>query len=248
MAEELLESEPAEIAAEPARVPLHAELSHEVSAPTERRARDDLRAQISRLELRLSEVFASAFPREGIDWRVGAIGGPRVLGVEELERVRDALAYRLSEAQAELARRADIQEANRGVLESMIAEPERYRWVRIANDDIGERGCRHWHSRPRWGILGLLLNWWRVKVSSGCPLAEGPRPPEQETPWPRNVASAVRAALRPHPRRRRPSPLPLSATTPPAGERPRGAASRTSARRRHGARFRSWRSACSSGS
>jgi hypothetical protein len=173
-----------------------------VLAPTpavdERRVRDDLRAQIARLELRLSEVFASAFPREGIDWRVGAIGGPRVLGVEELERVRDALAYRLSEAQAELARRADAEEANRGVLESMIAEPERYRWVRVSNEDIGERGCRHWHSRPRWGIVGMLLNWWRVKVSSGCPLAEGLRPPDGPSHrWPRSVASAARAALRP---------------------------------------------------
>ena len=153
-----------------------------VLAPTprvnERRVRDDLRAQIARLELRLGEVFASAFPREGIDWRVGAIGGPRVLGIEELERVRDALAYRLSEAQADLARRADVEEANRGVLESMIAEPERYRWVRVSNEDIGERGCRHWHSRPRWGVLGMLLNWWRVKVSSGCPLASAALEPQ----------------------------------------------------------------------
>jgi hypothetical protein len=146
----------------------------------ERRVRDDLRAQIARLELRLSQVFASAFPREGIDWHVGAIGGPRVLGIEELERVRDALAYRLSEAQSDLARRADVEEANRGVLESMIAEPERYRWVRISNDDIGERGCRHWHSRPRWGTIGMLLNWWRVKLSSGCPLAKGLRPPDAQ--------------------------------------------------------------------
>jgi hypothetical protein len=148
----------------------------------ERRVRDDLRAQIARLELRLGEVFASAFPRQGIEWRVGAIGGPRVLGVEELERVRDALAFRLREAQSELARRADVEEANRGVLESMIAEPELYPWVRISNEDVGEPGCRHWHSRPRWGIVGMFLNWWRVKLSSGCPLAEGLRPPEQKPP------------------------------------------------------------------
>jgi hypothetical protein len=181
MAEELLHSAPAEIPAEPARPPL--EFEPEVAPLTERRVRQDLRAQIARLERRLGELFASAFPREGIDWHVGAIGGPRVLGIAELERVRDALAYRLSEAQSELARRADVEEANRGVLESMIAEPERYRWVRISNDDIGERGCRHWHSRPRWGVVGLLLNWWRVKLSSGCPLATGLRPPEPEPPW-----------------------------------------------------------------
>jgi hypothetical protein len=55
----------------------------------------------------------------------------------------------------------------------MIAEPERYRWVRVAAEDVGERPCQHWHSRPRWGILGMLLGWWRVKHSSGCPLATG---------------------------------------------------------------------------
>ncbi len=102
---------------------------------------------------------------------MGAVGGPRVLGIAELERVRDALVARLREAETELARRGDQEEANRGLLELIIAEPERHRWVRISNDDIGEAGCRHWHSRPRWGLLGMLLGWWRVKLSSGCPLA-----------------------------------------------------------------------------
>ena len=101
-----------------------------------------------------------------------------MLGVAELERVRDALAARLREAQAELGRRGEIEEHNRGLLEAMIAEPERHRWVRVSDEDVGEPGCRHWHSRPRWGILGMLMGWWRVKLSSGCPLAEGLRPPE----------------------------------------------------------------------
>jgi hypothetical protein len=91
--------------------------------------------------------------------------------VAELERVRDGLAIRLREAQAEVNRRGAIEEANRGLLEAMIAEPDRYTWVRISNDDVGERGCRHWHSRPRWGLLGMLMGWWRVRLSSGCPLA-----------------------------------------------------------------------------
>lgn len=143
---------------------------------TERLARDDLRRQIATLEHRLGQLFASAFPRQGIEWRVGAIGGPRVLGTGELERVRDALVVRLREAQTDLARRGDTEEANRGLIESMIVEPERHRWVKVSNADIGEAECRHWHSRPRWGILGMLLGWWRVKLSSGCPLAEGSSP------------------------------------------------------------------------
>jgi hypothetical protein len=141
---------------------------------TELPARDELRRQIARLERELGELFASTFPRRGIDWTVGAAGGPRVLGVGELERIRDGLTKRLAEAKAEIARRADAEEAGRGLVERMIADPDEYRWVRVSNEDVGEPGCKHWHSRPRFGILGMLLGWWRVKLSSGCPLALGP--------------------------------------------------------------------------
>lgn len=148
-----------------------------VVAPAERLARTDLRRQIGRLERELGELFASAFPRRGLEWGVGAVGGPRLLSIGELERIRDALAARLHDARRELARRADGEEANRKRLERLIADPAEHRWVIVSNDDIGEPGCRHWHSRPRWGILGMLMGWWRVRLSSGCPLAGGPRPP-----------------------------------------------------------------------
>lgn len=140
-----------------------------------RATREELRRQIGRLEARLGELWASAFPREGIEWRVGAVGGPRVLDVPELERVRDALVVRIREAQHELARRADVEERNRGALERMIADPAEHRWMLVRNEDLGGRECLNWHSRPRWGILGMLLGWWRVKLSSGCPLAKGAR-------------------------------------------------------------------------
>jgi hypothetical protein len=161
------------------RVPLPA------STPTreaDRLVRRDLGRQIARLERELGELFSSAFPRGGIEWRVGALGGPRVLETGELERVRDALVVRIREARSEIARRADAEEANRGLLEAMIVDPDRHRWLLISNADIGEPGCRHWHSRPRWGILGMLFGWWRIRLSSGCPLAKGPRPPDQLKP------------------------------------------------------------------
>jgi hypothetical protein len=138
-----------------------------------RLAREDLRRQIGDLERELGELFATAFPRAGIEFGVPAAGGPRVLGVRDLERVRDALAARLQTARAELTSRVDVEEQNRELIERMIVEPERHRWIRVSNEDIGERGCRHWHSRPRWGLLGMILGWWRVKLSSGCPLAGG---------------------------------------------------------------------------
>ena len=55
----------------------------------------------------------------------------------------------------------------------VLADPPAYKWVRVANEDIGEPGCKHWHVRPRFGLLGMLMNWWRVRISSGCPLARG---------------------------------------------------------------------------
>lgn len=136
-------------------------------------ARRSLRRQIAQLERELSELFASTFPRHGIDWAVGAAGGPRVLGIAELERVRDALVDRLSESRAEIGRRAAAEESNRALVERMIADPAAHQWVRVRGEDAGERSCKHWHSRPRWGLLGMILGWWRVKLSSGCPLASG---------------------------------------------------------------------------
>jgi hypothetical protein len=142
--------------------------------------RRELRRQIASLEGQMAELFATAFPRRGMSYSVAPAGGPRILGVAELEQVRDGLAIRLREAQLELGRRTYAEERNRETLERMIAEPRRFRWLRISNEDIGDRGCKHWHATPRWGPIGMLLNWWRVKLSSGCPLAKGrglrPRP------------------------------------------------------------------------
>jgi hypothetical protein len=135
----------------------------------ELRVRRQLRRQIARIERDLGEAFASAFPRRGIAWQVAPAGGPRVLGIAELEQVRDALATRLQVARGELAGRARVEDEYRELLEEVIASPEEHRWARISNEDIGEPGCRHWHSRPRWGLLGMLMGWWRVKLSSGCP-------------------------------------------------------------------------------
>jgi hypothetical protein len=136
----------------------------------ERLARRELRRQIGRLEHELGELFTSSFPRKGIEWDVRPAGGPRVLGVGELERVRDELAGRIAEVRGVLADRGYVETRNREVLEQMLAEPAKFKWMRISNEDIGEPGCRHWHSRPRLGPIGMLMGWWRVKISSGCPL------------------------------------------------------------------------------
>jgi hypothetical protein len=144
----------------------------------ERAARADLRRQIAAMELALARLFGSAFPRNGIDFKVAGMGGPRLLSVDELEKVRDGLAARLQDVKGRLNDVAYVEEKNRELIEEMIADPASHKWIRVYNDDIGEPGCKNWHAKPRWGPLGLLMGWWRVKISSGCPLAEGLRPPD----------------------------------------------------------------------
>ncbi len=139
----------------------------------ERAARDDLRRQIARMEAELGRLFGAAFPRQEIEWRVAAPGGPQILDVGELEGVRDDYADRLAAARSHLAEFAESEQAHRDLIERMVEDPAAYKWLRVSNEAIGEPGCRHWHVRPRWGVLGMLMDWWHVKLSSGCPLAWG---------------------------------------------------------------------------
>lgn len=138
----------------------------------ERLARVELRRQIGRLEHELGRLTAEAFPRLELDTGVPArFAAPRIAGLEELEQVRDALAERISAAHVALRERSVVETRNRELLEQMLAAPAEHKWMRISRTDIGEPGCGHWHSRPRLGPLGMLMGWWRVKVSSGCPLS-----------------------------------------------------------------------------
>jgi hypothetical protein len=142
----------------------------------ERAARRSLRAQVAKLEADLCSAFASASPHLPVRWSVPGRGGPRLLGLGELEALRDALAERLHEVRAAVSQRADFEAANRLLLERMLLEPGRYKFVRVRLEDLGERPCGAWEVRPRLGLVGMLMGWWQVKLSSGCPLATGPRP------------------------------------------------------------------------
>jgi hypothetical protein len=144
-------------------------------------ARRSLRAQVARLERDLSELACSTWPRQGFDWGVSARGGARLLSLRELEEARDALAAGLADARRELAARTQVEELNRRLIEEMLYDPAAHRWTRVRNEDIGEPGCLSYHARPRGGLLGMLAGWWRVVVSSGCPLPEQvllPRAPQ----------------------------------------------------------------------
>ena len=148
--------------------------------PDERPARRTLLDQIERLETELSSLFVSAWPRKGLAFSVTSRGGPRVLALAELEQLRDDLSREVDEARRTLSDRTWVEEQHRCRIEDMLLEPEKHKWVRVSNEDIGEPGCKHWHVRPRWGLLGMLMNWWRVRISSGCPLARGHRAPSDQ--------------------------------------------------------------------
>jgi hypothetical protein len=146
----------------------------------QRAARRSLRLQIAKLERELADAFVTAYPMGGLPLPTGAPAEPRLLDLEELERVRDDLAERLRGARLTIGERGDEQAANRLLLQRMLLEPGKYRFCRMPRTAIGESGCGVWHVRPRLGLIGMLMGWWQVKLSSGCPLAGGrgfaPRP------------------------------------------------------------------------
>ncbi len=141
-------------------------------AVDERRARQQLRQQIARLEAELSGLFGEAFGHTEVPHRVEAISAqPRLLDLGELEALRDGLAVRAAEARQALVERQRLEDETRELVERMFAAPQDFKWVRVSREDLGLPGCGHWHSRPRLGPIGMLMGWWRVKISSGCPLS-----------------------------------------------------------------------------
>jgi hypothetical protein len=139
--------------------------------PDERAARRTLLEQVRRLEEESAGLFCSAWPRKGLDLRSApaprAASGLLTLG--ELEQLRDDMVEQIRRGRAALAERARAEEQSRRLIEEMLLDPASHRWVHVSNEDIGEPGCTHWHVRPRGGLLGILMRWWRVVVSSGCP-------------------------------------------------------------------------------
>jgi DNA-binding transcriptional regulator YhcF (GntR family) len=139
-----------------------------VEGGDERLGRNELRRQIARLEAELA-----AFPEAR---KPGAPTHPllrpkgHVADMAELERTRDELLERLRRARAEANRQGERQREARARLEEMASDPAAHRWETISGEELGEPGCGSWEVVPRRGPVGALMNWWRVKVSSGCPL------------------------------------------------------------------------------
>jgi hypothetical protein len=149
-------------------------------------ARRAMREQIVRLDGELSALVLSAWPApvppEILDAAAPATRAtgarPALLTLAELERARDDLAERTAAVRRALDAQGQRQEEARRAREEIMLDPAAHRWARVTNADLGEPGCRDWHVRPRFGLLGMLMSWWRVHISSGCPRpGGGPRPP-----------------------------------------------------------------------
>ena len=63
------------------------------------------------LEAELSASFVAAYPRKGIEFQVSGRGGPRMLSLGDLERLRDDLAHRVQEARRTLDDRVEVEGA-----------------------------------------------------------------------------------------------------------------------------------------
>jgi len=138
----------------------------------ERAARRTLRAQIAKLERELADAVIAGFPQVGAEVAAPSLSrGPRVLTLGDLEAVRDDLAERLHRARQLVAERGAVESEARELLERMLAEPKAYKWVRIRGVNLGDPGVCAYQVRPRLGLVGMLMGWWQVKISSGCPLA-----------------------------------------------------------------------------
>jgi len=152
----------------------------------ERAARNALRRQIDRLERECSAIVADAFPRispaDISEVNGEAVTGPRLLTLEELERTRDRLAGGAQDLRRLAAARVEHERSSRELLERIKLEPGSYKFARLPVRDLGQGGCGVWEVRPRLGLIGMLAGWWHVKLSSGCPLAKGPRTARPRTP------------------------------------------------------------------
>jgi hypothetical protein len=145
----------------------------------ERGARRSLRTQIARLELDLARALAAADNCGALDVPRSTGGSARLLTLGDLERTRDALACAVQTARLQQEQQGYAQAQTRRRLEEARQDPRRHKYLRIGLADLGLPGCGHYRVRPRFGLLGMLMGWWELKLSGGCPLSVQPWVPRR---------------------------------------------------------------------
>lgn len=134
----------------------------------EQSARSELRRQISHLEDRLSSLTCQAFP-DMLELEPLPSRGARLLNLGGLEAVRDHLAGQVRQAENQLQALELKQQVARLELQQMLLDPKAFKGRRISLRELGQPGCGVYRSAPRLGIIGRMMGWWQVKLSSGCP-------------------------------------------------------------------------------
>ncbi len=129
-------------------------------------ARRELRRQIARLE---AELAAYPAARSGRETHPLLRPKGHLAGFAELSATRDELIDLLRSARQAAEREGERQARAHGRRERMLGDPEASRWVSISTTECGDPGCGETRSVPRFGPIGAIAGWWRVKVSSGCP-------------------------------------------------------------------------------
>ncbi|HEX2359444.1 MAG TPA: GntR family transcriptional regulator [Solirubrobacterales bacterium] len=119
------------------------------AAEQARLARASLRGQIARLEASLAPYPDAAAP-ERAQGRLGP--RPHLIGLGELEAIRDGLVARLERARADAGRRA---------------ESETFAAMRREGSREGKSG--DWEPGAALGPVGALMRWWRTKIYAGRP-------------------------------------------------------------------------------
>ena len=132
-------------------------------------ARAALRDQIGRVEAELA-AYSRDLPAADPAERPITAPDPHIASVGELEATRDTLVDRLAAARRAAAKRTRAELDARALRDAMLADPGAHRRKAVSASEAGEPGCTTWESAPRFGPLGVLMSWWRVRVSGGCPL------------------------------------------------------------------------------
>ena len=122
--------------------------------PDERAARRSMLDQIERLEAELASLFCSTWPRKGFEWGCRAAPARACCRSGSSRSCATTWPTAWPDGRAALSDRTYAEEQNRRLIEEMLLDPEAHKWRRVSHEDIGEPGCRHWHVRPRMGLLG----------------------------------------------------------------------------------------------
>jgi hypothetical protein len=131
--------------------------------------RHKLYEQIAHLERELTTRVGKLEPGRRPRPSKAAATRPHLLSEGELERTRDELLARIRVTEDLIERQSAGRSGARALLKRMTEMPGDFPWATVTTKDLGTKECRAWQSVPVLGPIGMLGNWWRIRMSSGCP-------------------------------------------------------------------------------